>query len=55
MSAISENYVGAERRSGDDRRMQIDKRNNVRFDKSGGDRRTGAGRRAGDEHLEVLE
>lgn len=46
-------HAGVERRSGLDRRVQIDQRTNVRFD--GGDRRSESGRRSSDEIFEVLE
>jgi hypothetical protein len=44
-----------ERRSDTDRRVRIDQRTNVRFDDSGGDRRSETGRRSDDEVFEVLE
>ena len=46
---------GVERRSSTDRRVKLDQRTNIRFDDSGGDRRSGAGRRSNDEAFEVLE
>jgi hypothetical protein len=55
MSEVLESCAVSERRAGKDRRMVLDKRNSVRFDKSGGDRRAGSGRRMSDESLEVLE
>lgn len=47
--------VDVERRSNADRRVQIDQRNNIRFDDIGGDRRSDTGRRSSDEGFEVLE
>ena len=44
-----------ERRSSADRRVKIDQRKNIRFDDSGGDRRSGTGRRSSDDGFEVLE
>ena len=38
-----------------DRRTRLDPRKIIRFDKIGGDRRSGSGRRSSDERLEVLD
>ena len=38
-----------------DRRKRLDPRKTIRFDKIGGDRRSGSGRRSSDERLEVLD
>lgn len=48
-------YKGAERRSGEDRRICIDQRTSIRFDNKGGDRRASSGRRSTDVHLEMWE
>lgn len=47
--------VNIERRVGSDRRVKKDQRSSIRFDKSGGDRRSGLGRRSSDESFELLE
>ncbi len=47
--------VDIERRAGSDRRVKKDQRASIRFDKNGGDRRAGSGRRSSDENFEVLE
>lgn len=47
--------VNIERRCGSDRRVKKDQRSSIRFDKNGGDRRSGSGRRDSDESFELLE
>lgn len=57
MNIVSDgkNYTGAERRSSEKRRIQVDRRVNIRFDETEGDRRESMGRRNSDEGLEVFE
>lgn len=42
-------YLGSDRRNGDDRRKSADRRSVVRFDLNGGDRRWGFAHRSTDE------
>lgn len=42
-------YLGPDRRSGNERRVILEQRRVVRFDKNGGDRRSGFARRSTDE------
>jgi len=50
---VDEDYEGPERRVADDetRRVRLDPRKGVRFDTTGGDRRSGFARRNDDEGL----
>lgn len=52
--AGTQNYTGVERRTKRDRRQRLEQRNNVRFDKSGGDRRSMEGRRRDDIGFQLL-
>lgn len=42
-------YLGPDRRYGSERRVTLEQRSVVRFDKNGGDRRSGFARRSTDE------
>ena len=48
-------YTGVERRSKKERRLRVDQRSNIRFNESGGDRRSSTCRRNSDICLEILE
>ena len=55
MDLDKKEYSGIERRSGKDRRTRIDQRANIRFDETGGDRRSDTCRRSSDICLEIFE
>lgn len=53
--SVTRSYVGIERRSNKERRLRMGRRSNIRFDGSGGDRRSVMGRRGDDIGLKLLE